>query len=344
MNIVWFREGIMSKRRGTIRDIARETNLSIATVSRAMNGSTSVTDATRNSVLEASRRLNYLPNAAARALTTKRSRTIAAVVPTLEHSIFARFLTSIEKELSRLGYSLVIAVSNSVEEEEMEATRQLLGMGAEGFIFSGLSHHPVLLNLLSQRSIPHVLTSCWSPDPDQITIGYDNAHLATQAASYLYGLGHRNIGVIHGPLAESDRTQARLAGVQQFVRDDVKFRIAECELSVAGGVDAATRLLNQYNDLTSILCFSDIQALGATFRFQQLGLRVPDDISLMGFDNLDWAISNNPPLTTINLPVVEMGRLASAALVKNLDHGSELISVKLDAEIIQRNSTQSIAG
>ena len=103
MNIVWFREEIMSKRRGTIRDIARETNLSIATVSRAMNGSDSVTDATKKSVLEASRRLNYLPNAAARALTTKRSRTIAAVVPTLEHSIFARFLTSIEKNYPDLA-------------------------------------------------------------------------------------------------------------------------------------------------------------------------------------------------------------------------------------------------
>ncbi len=329
----------MSERRGTIRDVARDTGLSVATISRVMNGAENVSRKTKEIVLEASQRLHYLPNPAARALTTKRSRTIAAIVPTLEHSIFARFLSAIEKELTRLDYSLVVAVSNS-SEDELAAALKLLGMGAEGFILSGLAHAPNLLDLLQMRSVPYVLTSCWSNSSDQNMIGYDNADLAKKAIAYLYGLGHRDIGILHGPLCNNDRTQARLQGAFEFSGHKLQLNPVENELSVAGGLQAASSLLSRNQNVTAILCFSDVLALGATFHFQKEGILVPQDISLMGFDNLDWSTCTTPPLTTIDLPVVEMGRLASERLIRKLDHGDIIKSAKLDAKIVVRESTQ----
>ena len=146
----------MTQKVGTIRDVAQATGLSIATISRVMNGAKNVSEATRAKVLEASARLNYVPNAAARALSTNRSRTIAAILPSVDHSIYAKFTSSLEKTMASRGYSLVIAVSGGDPEVELTAARKLLGMGAEGVILSGLDHAPELIELLQQRGIPHV--------------------------------------------------------------------------------------------------------------------------------------------------------------------------------------------
>ncbi|MEL6503321.1 MAG: LacI family DNA-binding transcriptional regulator [Pseudomonadota bacterium] len=334
----------MAPQRQTVRDIARETGLSVATVSRAMNDLGNVSPKTRDRVLAAARQLNYVPNPAARALSTKRTRTIAAIIPTIEHSIFARFLTAIESELTQLGYSLVIAVSNNSAQEELEATEKLLGLGAEGFIFTGLDHDPALFDLLDRRQVPHVLTSGWCARPQRPLIGYDNGALAAEAVNYLHNLGHRTIGIFHGPLTDNDRTRARLEGAQGaavagMASQPIKLHTIETELSVAGGSEAVGRLLAKSQDITAILCFSDILALGASFRLQQEGLSVPDHISLMGFDNLDWSASNTPPLTTIDLPTTRMGRLASAGLVNKLDRGHDILAQNLEGKIIPRAST-----
>ncbi|MEM9733132.1 MAG: LacI family DNA-binding transcriptional regulator [Pseudomonadota bacterium] len=330
----------MAPKRQTVRDIARATGLSVATVSRAMNGATNVSPKTKARVLTAAQQLNYVPNPAARALSTKRSRTIAAIIPTIEHSIFARFLTAIESELTQLGYSLVIAVSNDNPMEELQATRKLLGLGAEGFIFTGLTHDPALYELLDQRQVPHVLTSGWDKSGGaRPIIGYDNADLSAQAIQYLYELGHRAIGIIHGPLLHNDRTRARREGAESINLRGLSLHPVETGLSVADGSEAAGRLLETAPAVTAILCFSDILALGASFQLQQHGLSVPDDISLMGFDNLDWSASNTPPLTTIDLPTTLMGQLASTGLVKRLDGGEAMQSQNLAAQIVPRRST-----
>lgn len=332
----------MDRKFGTIRDLAQATGLSVATVSRVMNGAQNVSEKARTQVLEASSRLNYIPNPAARALTTRRSKTIAAIVPTLEHSIFARFLTAVEQSLSLSGYSLVVATSGGDPAEELRITRKLLGLGAEGFIYSGVERHPDLLNELELRNIPCVFTSCWNERAPAATIGYDNFRLARDAVSFLVDAGHEKIAVIHGPKTNNDRTKARIQGVRSFTGSRAEIAFLETELSVGGGAQAATEVLAQHQGTTAVLCFSDVLALGALFHLTGTGLSVPDDISLMGFDNLEWAETSNPPLTTIDLPTIEMGKISSRALVDKLDSRTEIEPMLLEGRIVVRESVRTL--
>lgn len=332
----------MTKAYGSIRDVAKATGLSIATISRVMNGNKSVSPKTRERVLTACEELDYLPNPAARALSTSKSKTIAAIIPTIGHSVFAKYVAAIENCLSEHGYSLVLAISNSDPDEELVATRKLLGMGAQAFILTGAVHNKMLLDLLTRRDVPHVFTSIWDPQNSQPTIGYDNRGLATEAVNFLADKGHRYISVIHGSTDESDRMLARVMGAKDAVRQNLRLTFHETELSVAGGKAAVRASLNQHAENTAILCFSDVLALGAYFCLQDEGKKVAEDVSVMGFDNLDWSSDITPPLTTINLPAAAMGREVATQIIRFLEKGDGLNHHFLSAEIVERGSVKTI--
>ncbi|MEO1140121.1 MAG: LacI family DNA-binding transcriptional regulator [Pseudomonadota bacterium] len=332
----------MKKPGGSIRDVATETGLSIATISRVMNNNSNVSPKTRQRVLDACEKLDYLPNPAARALSTSKSKTVAAIIPTLEHSVFAKFTAAIERALAKQGYSLVLAVSNADEEEELKSARKLLGMGAEAFILSGTAHCPTLLETFERRQVPHVFTSVWDPDNPVATIGYDNAELARNAVQYLASLGHQEIGILHGPLAESDRTVARRQGAETVTSANMQLSFFETQLSVSGGKTATTEMLSRNLGCTALLCFSDVLALGAYFGLAEAGMTVPRDMSVMGFDNLDWASETVPPLTTIDLPAYDMGRAVAEEIIDYLERGVPLQKQLLSAQIIKRASVAKI--
>ena len=149
-------ETLAPKSKPGVRTIARATGLSIATVSRVLNGAANVRPETRAQVLAAIRELGYLPNSAARALSTQRTRTIAAVIPTLAHSIFARFLNAIELELASNRYALVIGTTDGDLPQELKRVQEMLNLGAEGLILSGARHHRDLFQLIEQRGLPTV--------------------------------------------------------------------------------------------------------------------------------------------------------------------------------------------
>lgn len=327
---------------GSIRDVARETGLSIATVSRVMNSAENVSAKTRAIVLEACDRLDYLPNPAARALSTSKSKTVAAIIPTIEHSVFAKFIAAIERALGQRGYSLVLAVSNGDADEELQAARKLLGMGAQAFILSGALHRPGLLEMFERRQVPFVFTSVWDAAGDQPTIGYDNAGLAKSAVDYLAAQGHRDIGVIHGPLAENDRTLARRQGAENAQSARLGMHFFETPLSVHGGKLALRRALETPAPITALLCFSDVLALGVYFGLAEAGKEVPGDMSVMGFDNLDWARAAAPPLTTIDLPAADMGAAVAGQIMQCLETSAPLGSHLLGGTIIERASVRRI--
>ncbi|MEO0623640.1 MAG: LacI family DNA-binding transcriptional regulator [Pseudomonadota bacterium] len=335
----------MTRRVGRIRDVARATGLSTATISRVMNGASNVTPETRARVLEACNRLNYLPNPAARALSTAKSKTIAAIIPSIENSIYAKFIAAIELTLAEGGYSLVLAISNGVEAEELEAARKLLGMGAEAFILSGTSHSAELTELFRRRSVPHAYTSVWDPGSPIPTIGYDNEALARAAIAHIAGFGHREIAVFHGPLSESDRTWARRAGAEAAAAEaGLSLTVLETSLDVAGGKAAVARLRASGATATATLCVSDVIALGAYLGFAEAGLRVPEDMSVMGFDNLDWSGELVPPLTTVNLPARKMGREVATQLMAHLETGAPITAMDLPGHIVERRSVMRPAG
>lgn len=330
----------MTKKMGGIRDVARSTGLSVATISRVMNGINNVSPKTRERVLKACEKLDYLPNPAARALTTRRSKTIAAIIQTIEHSVFAKFVAAIERTLAERDYSLVLAVSNGNEEEELKAARKLLGMGAEAFILSGAAHTTTLLELLERRRIPHIFTSVWEPDGHVPTIGYDNFRLAKDAINYLVSKGHQHIAVIHGPMKVSDRTITRRKGAESASSDGVVLDFMETSISVEGGKSAIQRILTKQNRCSAVLCFSDVLALGVYFGMSEAGLKIPDDMSVMGFDNLDWSKDAVPPLTTINLPAGQMGHEVAQQIMNHVEDGIPLEAKFLDGQIVKRQSVR----
>ncbi len=326
-----------SKRPG-VRAIAKATGLSVATVSRVLNDATNVRADTRARVTAAMRDLGFRPNPAARALSTNRTRTIGAVVPTLSHSIFTRFLDGAEQELARHGYALVLATAELGRAQEFQRVKEIMNLGVEGLIVSGATHDPGLLELISSQHLPTVCISIYQPEFELATIGYDNEDLAFRAMGFLRELGHRSIAVIHGPQEENDRTQLRVKGAKRGAKG-LKPRFFETSLDVGGGVEATARMLTGGQRPTALLCVSDVLAMGALFELSRHGVKVPEDVSVMGFDDLDWAGVSTPPLTTIRLPTKSMGRRAAGALVENLDHNKPIPSELLDAEIVVREST-----
>lgn len=333
----------MSKKVGRIRDVARETGLSIATISRVMNGATNVKPATRKKVLDACLRLDYVPNPAARILSTKRSKSIAVIIPTIEHSVFAKYITAIEQSLGERGYTLVLAISNADPDEELKAAIKLLAMGAEAFILSGAEHHPDLLSMFKRRQVPYVFSSIYEQDCDSPTVGYDNYLLGACAVEYLSAQGHKDIAVIHGPLQESDRTRSRRAGASSAARQHTNLSFFETTHNVEGG-KLLTQSLLEHNTskYTAILCFSDVLALGVYFALFEAGISIPQDISVMGFDNLDWSAHVVPALTTIDLPAEKMGIEVARQLIDCLENKSELQAALIPAEIIERQSVREI--
>ncbi|MEP1207637.1 MAG: LacI family DNA-binding transcriptional regulator [Rhizobiaceae bacterium] len=338
------REVRFLKKVGSIREVAQVTGLSTATISRVVNGANNVSEKTRERVLNACRKLDYLPNSAARALTTSRSRTIAAIIPTIEHSVFAKYVAALEQTLNELNYSLVLAISPAGGDPEVEAARKLLGMGADAIILSGCDHSVELVDLLGRREIPHVFSSVWQPDSPTPTIGYDNYHLANQAVEYLKSKGHEKIAIIHGPLQASDRTRARKAGAQSADSIDVDLSFFETELSVGGGKRATEQILSNGIECTAVLCFSDVLALGTYFCLQEAGISIPNQISVMGFDNLDWSIHIEPSLTTINLPAKRMGHEVARQLVGHLEQSVPIEPTIFHGELIERQSVVQIEG
>ena len=332
----------MKKSGGSIRDVAQATGFSIATISRVMNDTAKVSAETKKRVLEACEALDYLPNPAARALSTTRSKTVAAIIPTIEHSVFAKFISAIESTLGAQGYALVLAVAGAGEEEELAAAKKLIGLGAEAFILSGMAHSKSLLKMLARREVPHVFTSVWSAGSTVPTIGYDNKGLATSAIDYLHRMGHHDIAVIHGLLQNNDRTQMRKAGILDHPICATSCRFFETDLSVAGGKRAMNDVISDYPACTAVLCFSDVIAMGTYFSIAEAGLSVPDDYSVMGFDNIDWASETVPPLTTIDLPATKMGQATASEIMNALETGQPCARHLISADIIERASVRRL--
>lgn len=322
-----------------VRELAKATGYSIATISRVMNGSRAVKKKTRDHILRIARELNFFPNPAAKALATRRTHIVGAVIPTIEHSIFAQFIRAIEETLAEKNYSLVIATTDFNVEKEKKRAFQLLNMGAEALVVSGLDHDDDFLSMARARNVPVLCTSIYQEDAHLPTIGYDNYGLGRQAAGYLTELGHTRIAVLHGGLPDNDRTQLRIGGVKSVLDHFDETLFLYTPLSVTGGADSARQIFKLNPRPTAVLCLSDVIALGVLFEAQRQNIGVPGELSVMGFDNLEWAREAYPPLTTIRLPVTQMGKTTAQALIGFLDKGIPLMPQLLEGNLIIRGST-----
>jgi LacI family transcriptional regulator len=268
---------------------------------------------------------------------------MAVVVPTLATSIFAEGIEALQSRLSELDYTLLIAASQYDPQRELHEVRTLIDRGVDGMILVGNSHLPQTYETLRHSETPFLTTYVCESQEGVPAIGIDNESATYDMARYLLLLGHREFGIIANTQLASDRTRARVAGVKRALREASltleERRIINCAHAVSQGREALRELLLAAPAITAVICTTDTLAVGALAEARAMGLRVPQDISITGFDDIELAAQLEPPLTTIAMPVREIGRSAADYLVNAMGGVPIPLSMALPYRLVAREST-----
>jgi LacI family transcriptional regulator len=326
----------------TLADVARYANVSTATVSRCLNSPDKVVPMTRERVLSAVEKLGYTPNFGARVLAARHTNTIGVVIPTMENAVFARGIQAFQEELVRHGKTLLIASSAYDEALESEQLRTIVGRGADGVLLIGYHRSDAIYEFLAKRSVPFVVA--WSFDLKQPypAVGFSNRHAMAELARLVIRQGHRNIACISAPVAANDRASERVEGIKAAMLEagisEDHLLLTQTAYGVEAGEIAFRSTLANAPNTTAVMCVNDVLAIGALRAAKELGLRVPEDISITGFDDIELAMLADPSLTTVHVPHREMGRRAASMLIQMLDQGEACESVELPTDIRLRRS------
>ncbi len=342
------KQGKPTPRSVSLSDVAKHVGVSTATVSRVLNNPEKVAEKKRLIIEEAITELGYIPDGAARALASRHTKTIGAVVPTLDNAIFATGIQALQSRLKSAGYTLLVASHEYDLDEELHEVKTLLRQGVEGIMLVGGTHRPELDDLLTRQHISHV--NCWAYDAGSPKpyVGFDNKKAARRLTDYLLGLGHRHLAVIIGHTTNNDRAADRLAGIKEAMASQglvlEEGSILQRAYSVKQGREAMQALLKSSIKPTAVICGNDILALGALAECKAAGVSVPDDISITGFDDLELSSQLVPALTTVRIPSAEMGRLAADHLIAQINQEDTLLSTEVDIELMIRDTTAAAPG
>ncbi|WP_066705684.1 LacI family DNA-binding transcriptional regulator [Curvibacter delicatus] len=327
----------------TIDDVARMAGVSTATVSRVLNRPESVSEALRKKVTTAVSRLGYVPHAGARALMLRRSGTVGAVFPTVDNAIFAKAIDALQRRLALSDMQLLIATSGYDIENEMRQAINLVTRGADALALCGFSQHAELLRFMRQRDLPCVHVMVYEPDGEHISVGFDNSAAMAQATQYLIDLGHRHIAMLAGVTRNNDRATQRVEGVRRTLQaaglDLPSKRLVERPYALADAREGLRQLMAQKPAPTAVICGNDVLAFGAMLEAASLGLQVPSDLSIVGFDDLEMARHLRPALTTVRVPTEAMWTTAADRLVAAIRGEAFPRSTEIDVALVVRQST-----
>lgn len=327
---------------GGVAAVAKAAGVSKSTVSRAFNLPDLVREDVRVKILEIAARMNYRPHPAARALRSQRTHIFGAAIPTLDYAIYARMVNEFETRLSSLGASTIVITTGFDNRDVFESVRQLVDRGAEALLLVGEVQDARLRDYLRQSQIPVVTTYSSPPDRSVPSVGFDNYMATAGAIDYLIGLGHREFAMIAGSTAGNDRQQARIAAYRDMIAKagaNGKDRVYCHEFEMRGGANVMKQILRDHPETTAVICNSDVFAIGAMSACRKLGLRVPEDISIVGCDDFDFAELLEPPLTTIAVPAAEMGAIAAQALWEAVARQRPVVAQDVATRLVVRGST-----
>ncbi len=325
-----------------LADVARHARVSTATVSRALSHPEKVKPETLERIQRVIDRLGYVPHGTARALATRRTYAIGAVMPTLDNAIFANTTHALQKTLDEAGYTLLLGCHEFDPKVETRIVRKLIERSVDGLILFGIDHEPELWALVERVQIPYVLTWALDRSGERPCVGFDSHDAGVQVARYLMDLGHRRFAMIAGITATNERHRARVQGVREALEARgiqlPPTRIIEKPFSPTAGREAMREILRQRWRPTAVICGNDVLAIGAIAECHAQGLHVPNDISVTGFDDMEFASMVTPALTTVHFPAAELGQYAAEHLLRRLA-GEKVPSVlQLPVELIVRAS------
>ena len=324
-------------------DVARLAGVSPSTVSRILNGTAKVSDDKRLAVLAAIEKVSFAPNQMAQGLKKGRSLTIGIVVQDISSPFFDETLRGIDDGLKGTGYASVIVSGHWNADEEADRVRLLLARKVDGIILlSGRISDEAVLGFSGQR--PIVSTGRALRTRTALGFKTDNEYGAWLAVRHLVELGHRRIAFISGPANNHDADE-RLAGYRRALTEaqiDIDpALVVEGNYHEASGMMAMNRLFDTHQQFTAVFAANDLTAYGARLALYRKGIRVPDDISLVGFDDLPGSSYTTPPLTTVRQPMYDMGRIATQALLR-LINGETVQGEIPPVELVVRETTRRV--
>lgn len=337
----------MTTKRATLEDVARLAGVSLGSASRSLSVPEEVRPDTLERVQRAVAQLGYVRNGAAQALASRRTRTIAAIYPTLDNPIFAVSIQALQQTLWGLGYQLIVASHDYKPEREADLLRAIVERGVDGIVLVGTDHADAVYDLQRQYHLPYVLS--WAVDEaraDQC-VGFSYLDAAQRMASLVVEQGHTRIALCPGVAASNERVRARIQGTRAALnarglalRDDW---IVEGPFTFEGGRAAVARLFRNDDRPTALICGTDIQAVGAIGECRDRGIGVPDDLSITGSDDIELASLVEPRLTTVHVPTSEIGRLSARRIVDLIEGRSTDQLAALQTTLVQRESLGRLA-
>ena len=337
------RSGRRTPRAVGIREVAERAGVSTATVSRSLNNPNAVSAELRGRIAAIIDEIGYIPDASARALSVRRTRTIGAIIPTVDNAMFAQGVQTLQTYLASKDYLLLLSTNEYDLDVELKQARNLVSRGIDGLILRGDEHHDELRRLLATQEIPFVNVGVYEPGKPYPSIGTDNAAAGRAITRHLVGLGHRRIGMVAAMQRNNDRAQARLRGVLEILDAENIPPPPEWIMQVNYKLDearaAARVMLSRDERPTAIVCGNDVIAYGVLLEAAKLGFAVPEEVSVVGFDDLEWSRHLHPSLTTIHMPTNEIWQRAGEYLVQTLAGVPAIRHHEVDFSLVVREST-----
>jgi LacI family transcriptional regulator len=325
-----------------IRAVAKHANVSIATVSRTINHVPTVNPKMAKRVWEAIRELKYIPNTQARALVSGRSGVFGLIVSEVTNPFFSELIQSFEDVAVESGNEILVSSTNYDPKRWEQCIRRMLERKVDGVAVMTFGIEEPLLDMLAERDIPLVFIDTGPDRPGISLLKVDYHDGIRQGVQHLAALGHRHIAFVSGPM-RLHSAHSRLDCFQRALREcgiplDPKWMI-EGDHTLEGGMKAMTRLLEGETLPTAVMCSNDMTAIGVLHQSYRAGLRVPDDLSIIGFDDVHMAQVMFPPLTSIRMSRLELARAAVTALRTNGDAATFKREYEIDTQLVVREST-----
>ncbi|KGX83222.1 catabolite control protein A [Pontibacillus marinus] len=328
----------------TIYDVAREANVSMATVSRVVNGNPNVKPATRKKVLDAIERLGYRPNAVARGLASKKTTTVGVIIPDISSIFFAELARGIEDIATMYNYNIILSNSDQNKEKEIHLINSMLGKQVDGLVFMGGKITEDHIREFNNASVPVVLaaTEDETNSVPSVNINYEEA--AYDATMTLFGKGNDDVAFVSGPIETNINEQkynGYLRALQEKGKSYTDKYIVRGDYTYDSGIEALDQLMAIDKKPTGIFVASDEMALGVIHGAQDRGMKVPEDIEVFGFDNTRLATMVRPTLSTVVQPMYDIGAVSMRLLTKYMNNEEVAEqNVILPHRNIERNSTK----
>ncbi|QAA21791.1 LacI family DNA-binding transcriptional regulator [Sporolactobacillus terrae] len=327
----------------TIKDVARAAKVSIATVSRILNNQPGYSLKTKQRVLKAIKTLNYQPNAVARGLINKKTRTLGILVPNVSSMFSSLLLKGVEDAAYTRGYSVIMCHTANSGVRTMDYLHVLKEKRVDGLLFTSEVLKDAYYDEIRRMGVPLVLLATQSLNDSIPYVKVDDRMAAYHAVRYLIAKGHTKIGMISGNKEDRIAGQPRIDGFIQALKDhNLSFNQKQIVYGPSFSFDDGKRLLldllSKNRGLTAIFAASDFLAVGALSAAYSSGLRVPDDLSIIGYDNLEIAKMSLPPLTTVGQPLFQIGSVGGMMLIDIIEDKGNVEGRILPHQIIERQT------